>query len=195
MRLTSRHCSRPRSSDEAVTDVVTGAFSYTGRAIAARLLADGREVRTLSRSAPGPDDPPIPVFPLRFDDATRFAVLFEALFGAERFDTVDARFVEDFAFDARVVELFFEAPGPRFAAAFAFEDFFALVVAIRGALAKSVPDDYQETSWHSWRTAEILPVKWGGIAVAASPDRPVTRTQQLGCLGVDPIPSQSDGSA
>src|SRR4051794_11869336 len=54
-----------------MTEVVTGAFSYTGRAIAARLLADGREVRTLSRSDPG--DPRIPAFPLRFDDPAPFA--------------------------------------------------------------------------------------------------------------------------
>ena len=34
-------------------DVVTGAFSYTGRYIAERLLADGRPVKTLSRSRAG----------------------------------------------------------------------------------------------------------------------------------------------
>jgi uncharacterized protein YbjT (DUF2867 family) len=55
-----------------VTEVVTGAFSYTGRAIAARLLADGREVRTLSRSEPGRGDPEIQAFPLRFDDPSPF---------------------------------------------------------------------------------------------------------------------------
>jgi uncharacterized protein YbjT (DUF2867 family) len=55
-----------------VTDVVTGAFSYTGRAIAARLLADGREVRTLSRSGPAPGDPDIAWSPLRFDDPAPF---------------------------------------------------------------------------------------------------------------------------
>jgi uncharacterized protein YbjT (DUF2867 family) len=53
-----------------VTDVVTGAFSYTGRAIAERLLAAGREVRTLSRTDPG--DPRIRAFPLRFDDPEPF---------------------------------------------------------------------------------------------------------------------------
>jgi uncharacterized protein YbjT (DUF2867 family) len=37
-------------------DVVTGAFSYTGRAIAGRLLAAGRRVRTLT-GHPRPDDP------------------------------------------------------------------------------------------------------------------------------------------
>jgi NADH dehydrogenase len=55
-----------------VSDVVTGAFSYTGRAIAARLLADGRPVRTLSRAGPGPGDPEIQAFPLRFDDPAPF---------------------------------------------------------------------------------------------------------------------------
>ncbi len=66
--------------DEAVTDVVTGAFSYTGRAIAARLAAEGREVRTLSRSGPRPGDAAIPVAPLQFDDRT---ALRESLRGAE----------------------------------------------------------------------------------------------------------------
>ena len=55
-----------------MTDVVTGAFSYTGRAIAARLLADGRKVRTISRSGPAPGDPDIPWSPLRFDDPAPF---------------------------------------------------------------------------------------------------------------------------
>ncbi len=47
-------------------DVVTGAFSYTGRAIAAELLARGRRVRSLSRR-PGPREAPIEQAPLRFD--------------------------------------------------------------------------------------------------------------------------------
>ena len=40
----------------APVSVVTGAFSYTGSDIAARLLADGERVRTLSR-APDPGHP------------------------------------------------------------------------------------------------------------------------------------------
>ena len=36
-------------SAAAPVSVVTGAFSYTGSHIAARLLADGERVRTLSR--------------------------------------------------------------------------------------------------------------------------------------------------
>lgn len=52
-------------------DVVTGAFSYTGRAIAEVLLADGRELRSLSRRAPEPADPlagRVAVAPLQFAD-------------------------------------------------------------------------------------------------------------------------------
>jgi uncharacterized protein YbjT (DUF2867 family) len=63
-----------------VTDVVTGAFSYTGRFIAERLLAGGREVRTLSRRPPGHDDLDLPTAPLQFEDV---AALVESLKGAE----------------------------------------------------------------------------------------------------------------
>lgn len=50
-------------------DVVTGAFSYSGAAIAQRLLADGRGVRTLT-GHPGraPADSPIDVRPFDFGD-------------------------------------------------------------------------------------------------------------------------------
>jgi uncharacterized protein YbjT (DUF2867 family) len=47
-------------------DVVTGAFSYTGKAIAERLLASGREVRTLSRTAS--TDARIESRPFEWDD-------------------------------------------------------------------------------------------------------------------------------
>jgi uncharacterized protein YbjT (DUF2867 family) len=63
-----------------VTDVVTGAFSYTGRFIATRLLAEGREVRTLSRHPRGPDDLDLSAAPLQFEDV---AALVESLRGAE----------------------------------------------------------------------------------------------------------------
>ncbi len=53
-------------------DVVTGAFSYTGRAIAERLLAGGREVRTLSRS-PAPPGSAIASAPLQFADPAALA--------------------------------------------------------------------------------------------------------------------------
>lgn len=52
-------------------DVVTGAFSYTGRAIATELLVRGRRVRTLSRRPPSRGDRlagKVEVEPLWFDD-------------------------------------------------------------------------------------------------------------------------------
>ena len=46
---------------------VTGAFSYTGKYIAGRLLEAGHTVRTLSRRKK-PDDPHLqPVLPFPFD--------------------------------------------------------------------------------------------------------------------------------
>ncbi len=63
-------------------DVVTGAFSYTGRAIAEELLRRGRDVRTLSRRD-APADPlaaQIECAPLQFADR---AALVAALDGAE----------------------------------------------------------------------------------------------------------------
>jgi uncharacterized protein YbjT (DUF2867 family) len=47
-------------------DVVTGAFSYTGKAIAARLLEEGRTVRTLTRR-PAPEGSPIEAFDFNFN--------------------------------------------------------------------------------------------------------------------------------
>lgn len=54
-------------ADAAATDVVTGAFSYTGRAIAERLLGAGRRVRTLSRTS-APTGSRVDVVPFSFDD-------------------------------------------------------------------------------------------------------------------------------
>ncbi len=54
---------------------VTGAFSYTGKYVAARLLSDGHEVRTLT-GHPGRHDPfagKVPVFPLDFADENGLA--------------------------------------------------------------------------------------------------------------------------
>lgn len=64
------------------TDVVTGAFSYSGRFVAAELLERGRGVRTLTNH-PNPSDPlapRIPAQPLDFDDS---AALVSALSGAD----------------------------------------------------------------------------------------------------------------
>ncbi len=59
-------------SQPAAVDAVTGAFSYTGRFIARRLLQDGRRVRTLTNHShrPGAEDveAAVEVEPLRFED-------------------------------------------------------------------------------------------------------------------------------
>ncbi len=63
-------------------DVVTGAFSYSGRFIAALLLERGRDLRTLTNH-PRPDDPlasRIPTYPLNFSDD---AALVTALTGTD----------------------------------------------------------------------------------------------------------------
>jgi uncharacterized protein YbjT (DUF2867 family) len=63
-------------------DVVTGAFGYTGRAIARRLLAQERRVRTLTNhpQRPGTEDVKVDVAPLQFTDR---AALVESLRGAD----------------------------------------------------------------------------------------------------------------
>ena len=64
------------------TDIVTGAFSYSGRFVAAELLDRGRGVRTLTNH-PNPNDPlasKIPAQPLDFEDT---AALVAALTGAD----------------------------------------------------------------------------------------------------------------
>jgi len=62
-------------------DVVTGAFSYTGRHIAEELVRGGRRVRTLTRRPPDPSHPlaaAIEASPLLFDES-----LAESLRGAD----------------------------------------------------------------------------------------------------------------
>lgn len=63
-------------------DVVTGAYGYTGRAIARRLLAQERRVRTLTNHPhrPGTEDIKADVAPLQFTDR---AALVESLRGAD----------------------------------------------------------------------------------------------------------------
>jgi NADH dehydrogenase len=67
---------------EATFDVVTGAFSFTGRFIARRLLAEGRSIRTLTNHPrrPGTDDIKAEVAPLLFSD---YPALVESLRGAD----------------------------------------------------------------------------------------------------------------
>ena len=74
------------------THVVTGAFSYTGKYIARRLLSEGHAVRTLT-GHPRPHDPlstEVETFPLDFTDPKALA---EALHGADcLFNTYWIRF-------------------------------------------------------------------------------------------------------
>jgi NADH dehydrogenase len=65
----------------ASLDVVTGAFSFTGRHIAERLLEQGRSIRTLTRRPPDPAHPlagRVEAAPFAFDDS-----LAESLRGAD----------------------------------------------------------------------------------------------------------------
>jgi len=68
--------------DSGNRHAVTGAFGYSGRYIAQRLLATGVPVRTLTNSSRhrGPCDARIEVWPLRFDD---LEALTESLSGVE----------------------------------------------------------------------------------------------------------------
>ena len=62
-------------------DAVTGAFSYTGRFVAPRLLAQGRSVRTLTNHA-DPQSPlaaKIDVFPLDFEQPDRLVAALRAV--------------------------------------------------------------------------------------------------------------------
>src|SRR6202521_4013176 len=63
-------------------DVVTGAFSFTGRAIAQRLLSEERRVRTLTNhpQRPGSEEIKVDVAPLQFADR---AALVDSLRGAD----------------------------------------------------------------------------------------------------------------
>ena len=75
-------------------DVVTGAFSFTGRYVAARLLEDGRDVRTLTRrpQAESPFGDRVEAFPLDFSDRRG---LVDALHGADTlYNTYWIRFPE-----------------------------------------------------------------------------------------------------
>ncbi|MGH3492362.1 MAG: hypothetical protein ACRDQ1_03865, partial [Sciscionella sp.] len=68
-------------NDHTSVDVVTGAFSYSGRAIAKELIEAGRRVRTLTGHPDrAPSGTSIDVRPLSFDDPDALA---ESLRGAQ----------------------------------------------------------------------------------------------------------------
>ncbi|HZP71914.1 MAG TPA: NAD(P)H-binding protein [Gaiellaceae bacterium] len=81
-------------------DVVTGAFSYSGRYLARRLQENGRRVRTLTNN-PAARDGEIEVRPLRFDDPV---ALVDALRGASTlYNTYWVRFAHGHANYERAV--------------------------------------------------------------------------------------------
>jgi len=70
----------PQARDDTGLDVVTGAFSYSGRAIAAELLRKGRAVRTLTGHPDrGSVDDGIDVHSLNFDDPVALASSLEGV--------------------------------------------------------------------------------------------------------------------
>jgi NADH dehydrogenase len=75
--MTGSGIARPGDSG---LDAVTGAFSYSGRAIAAALLDSGRQVRTLT-GHPGraPSDTPIEIKPLNFADEGQLTASLEGV--------------------------------------------------------------------------------------------------------------------
>ncbi len=93
-------------------DVVTGAFSYTGKYIARRLLDIGRQVKTLTGhpDRPSPFDPPIATAPYSFEDPDK---LVESLRGARvLYNTYWIRFPHgDMTFERAIEnsEILFEA--------------------------------------------------------------------------------------
>ena len=92
-----------RAQADVTLDVVTGAFSYTGRHIAEALLARGRGVRTLTRR-PAPAGHPlaetVEARPFAFDDS-----LVESLAGADTlYNTYWVRFERGETTFARAVE-------------------------------------------------------------------------------------------
>ena len=92
------------------TDLVTGAFSYTGSRIADRLLAAGREVRTLTRREP-PDGTPIEAVAYEWE----YEALLDALAGVDTlFNTYWIRVTHGSTTYGEAVEnskLLFEAAG------------------------------------------------------------------------------------
>lgn len=69
----------PTEPSAAPTDLVTGAFGNTGSAIAARLLDQGRRVRTLTGHPPADPDPRIDVRSFAWGDPKRLASAFDGV--------------------------------------------------------------------------------------------------------------------
>jgi nucleoside-diphosphate-sugar epimerase len=67
--MTQITATQPLAATDTGLDVVTGAFSYSGRAIASALVGSGRRVRTITgHPNRAPAGSPLEVAPLDFDD-------------------------------------------------------------------------------------------------------------------------------
>jgi len=90
-----------RAADTGI-DTVTGAFSYSGRSIAAELIARGRRVRTLTAHPERADDPAIETRALDFDDPRGLVTALEGT--TTLFNTYWVRFAHATMTHERAVE-------------------------------------------------------------------------------------------
>jgi NADH dehydrogenase len=96
MRASSDHGDQQAAVErpDTGTDVVTGAFSYSGNAIARQLIGSGRQVRTLTgHPQRAPEDSPIDVRPLDFGDQVGMIASLEG--ATTLYNTYWVRFAHD----------------------------------------------------------------------------------------------------
>ncbi len=98
----ARAASGDGRQDDTGVDTVTGAFSYSGRAIAAELTARGRRVRTLTAHPQRAVDTAIEATPLDFDDPRGLAASLEGT--TTLFNTYWVRFAHGTTTHERAVD-------------------------------------------------------------------------------------------
>jgi NADH dehydrogenase len=98
----ARSTTAPRGAADTGVDTVTGAFSYSGRAIAAELAARGRHVRTLTGHPERALDDTIEARPLDFDDPRGLVTALEGT--TTLFNTYWVRFAHGTMTHERAVE-------------------------------------------------------------------------------------------
>ncbi|HUD69694.1 MAG TPA: NAD(P)H-binding protein [Acidimicrobiales bacterium] len=103
MTSTETRAAKPPGHDaDTGVDTVTGAFSYSGRAIAAELAARGRRVRTLTGHPERAHDDAIEAWPLDFDDPHGLVAALEGT--TTLFNTYWVRFAHGTMTHERAVE-------------------------------------------------------------------------------------------